>query len=186
MYTVHVEGVQCTLSQEIGVEWMADKQSVVVTGISTGIGWCITKVLIANGFTVFGSVRRQSDADRLQHEFGEAFTPLIMDVTDRQTGRRASCSPGERTARLFHAGRIGQQRRCGSSGSTSSSATGRISPSTRSKPASATFCDAGLCSSTGCRSGPARAGRTDHQYRLYRGKDRYPVYGSICCVKTWT
>src|SRR6266481_2515632 len=84
MYTVHVESVQCTLSQEIGVEWMADKQSVVVTGISTGIGWGITKVLIANGFTVFGSVRRQSDADRLQREFGEAFTPLIMDVTDRQ------------------------------------------------------------------------------------------------------
>jgi len=45
---------------------MADKQSVVVTGVSTGIGWGITKVLIANGFTVFGSVRRQSDADRLQ------------------------------------------------------------------------------------------------------------------------
>ena len=63
---------------------MADKQSVVVTGVSTGIGWGITKVLIANGFTVFGSVRRQSDADRLQREFGEAFTPLIMDVTDRQ------------------------------------------------------------------------------------------------------
>ncbi len=69
---------------------MADKQSVVVTGISTGIGWGITKVLIANGFTVFGSVRRQSDADRLQHEFGEAFTPLIMDVTDRQAVERAA------------------------------------------------------------------------------------------------
>jgi NADP-dependent 3-hydroxy acid dehydrogenase YdfG len=69
---------------------MADKQSVVVTGISTGIGWGITKVLIANGFTVFGSVRRQSDADRLQREFGDAFTPLIMDVTDRQTVERAA------------------------------------------------------------------------------------------------
>jgi NADP-dependent 3-hydroxy acid dehydrogenase YdfG len=63
---------------------MTGEQSVVVTGVSTGIGWGITKVLIANGFTVFGSVRRQSDADRLQREFGEAFTPLIMDVTDRQ------------------------------------------------------------------------------------------------------
>jgi short-subunit dehydrogenase len=69
---------------------MANKQSVVVTGVSTGIGWGITKVLIANGFTVFGSVRRQSDADRLQREFGEAFTPLIMDVTDRQAVERAA------------------------------------------------------------------------------------------------
>jgi len=68
---------------------MTGEQGVVVTGASTGIGWGITKVLIANGFTVFGSVRRQSDADRLQHEFGETFTPLIMDVTDRQAVERA-------------------------------------------------------------------------------------------------
>jgi hypothetical protein len=59
------------------------KKSVVVTGVSTGIGWGITKILIANQFQVFGSVRRNADAERLQHEFGEAFTPLIMDVTDR-------------------------------------------------------------------------------------------------------
>src|SRR5260221_6178457 len=84
MYTIHVEGVQCTPSRNIGADWMADKQSVVITGVSTGIGWGITKVLVANGFMVFGSVRRRSDADRLQREFGEAFTPLIMDVTDRQ------------------------------------------------------------------------------------------------------
>src|SRR5258708_26510538 len=69
---------------------MTGEQSVVVTGVSTGIGWGITKVLIANGFTVFGSVRQQSDADRLQREFGEAFTPLILDVTDRQAGERAA------------------------------------------------------------------------------------------------
>ena len=30
-------------------------QSVVVTGVSTGIGWGITKVLIKRGFRVFGS-----------------------------------------------------------------------------------------------------------------------------------
>src|SRR5258708_2101838 len=90
MNTVHGEGVKCTLSQEIGVEWMADKQSVVVTGISTGIGWGITKVLMANGLRLFGSVRGRSDADRLQREFGEAFTPLMMDVTDRQAIERAA------------------------------------------------------------------------------------------------
>ena len=164
---------------------MTGEQSVVVTGVSTGIGWGITKVLIANGFTVFGSVRQQSDADRLQREFGEAFTPLIMDVTDRQV-RRAGCSQSERTAWLFQAGRIGQQCRCGSSRSTSSSAAGRVSPSARSKPDSPTFCDAGLCSSAGCRLGSAGGTRTDHQHRFDRRKDRYPVYGSICCVKTWT
>ena len=31
---------------------------------------------------MFGSVRRQEDADRLQKEFGEKFVPLLFDVTD--------------------------------------------------------------------------------------------------------
>jgi NAD(P)-dependent dehydrogenase (short-subunit alcohol dehydrogenase family) len=57
-------------------------KSVVVTGASTGIGWGCVKVLAANGFHVFGSVRKQADADRLSKEFGAAFTPLIFDVTD--------------------------------------------------------------------------------------------------------
>jgi NAD(P)-dependent dehydrogenase (short-subunit alcohol dehydrogenase family) len=57
-------------------------KSVVVTGASTGIGWGCTKVLVAKGFHVFGSVRKQADADRLSKEFGAAFTPLLFDVTD--------------------------------------------------------------------------------------------------------
>ncbi|HSJ86681.1 MAG TPA: SDR family NAD(P)-dependent oxidoreductase, partial [Anaerolineales bacterium] len=57
-------------------------QSVVVTGVSTGIGWGITKVLIEKGFRVFGSVRRTQDADRLSKEFGANFVPLLFDVTD--------------------------------------------------------------------------------------------------------
>ncbi len=57
-------------------------QSVVVTGASTGIGWGIAKVMTAKGFRVFGSVRKQGDADRLRAELGERFSPLIFDVTD--------------------------------------------------------------------------------------------------------
>jgi NAD(P)-dependent dehydrogenase (short-subunit alcohol dehydrogenase family) len=60
----------------------AKAKSVVVTGASTGIGWGCVKVLAANGFHVFGSVRKQADADRLSKEFGAAFTPLVFDVTD--------------------------------------------------------------------------------------------------------
>jgi NAD(P)-dependent dehydrogenase (short-subunit alcohol dehydrogenase family) len=58
------------------------RKSVVITGASTGIGWASAKVLIAKGFHVFGSVRKQADADRLKAEFGEHFTPLLFDVTD--------------------------------------------------------------------------------------------------------
>ncbi len=57
-------------------------QSVVITGVSTGIGWGITKVLIQNGYRVFGSVRKAEDAERLSKEFGANFIPLIFDVTD--------------------------------------------------------------------------------------------------------
>ena len=44
---------------------MAKGNSVVVTGASTGIGWGCAKVLTAAGFHVFGSVRKQADAERL-------------------------------------------------------------------------------------------------------------------------
>src|SRR5438105_8291059 len=57
-------------------------RSVVVTGTSTGIGWAIAKFLIGRGYRVFGSVRKQADADRLKGEFGANFTPLLFDVTD--------------------------------------------------------------------------------------------------------
>ena len=57
-------------------------RSVVITGTSTGIGWAASKVLIANGFRVFGSVRKTSDAKRLESELGPNFVPLLFDVTD--------------------------------------------------------------------------------------------------------
>lgn len=57
-------------------------RSVVVTGASSGIGWASTKVLLDHGFRVFGSVRKQADADRLKQLFGGNFVPLLFDVTD--------------------------------------------------------------------------------------------------------
>ena len=57
-------------------------KSVVVTGVSSGIGRGCAKVLTASGFRVFGSVRKQADAARLAQELGPNFTPLIFDVTD--------------------------------------------------------------------------------------------------------
>src|SRR5512132_3995728 len=65
-------------------------QSVVITGVSTGIGWGITKVLIHRGFRVFGSVRKTEDAERLSQEFGENFVPLMFDVTDEPAVQAAA------------------------------------------------------------------------------------------------
>ena len=59
-------------------------RNVVITGVSTGIGWGTTKVLVSKGIHVFGSVRTTQDAERLSAEFGNAFTPLQFDITDEK------------------------------------------------------------------------------------------------------
>src|ERR1700691_4293641 len=73
---------------------MANSKDVVVTGVSTGIGCGSTKVLVSNGFRVFGSVRKQADADRLQREFGSGFVPLMMDITDADAVHQAAQKVG--------------------------------------------------------------------------------------------
>jgi NAD(P)-dependent dehydrogenase (short-subunit alcohol dehydrogenase family) len=37
---------------------MANNKDVVVTGVSTGIGFGTTKALVSKGFRLFGSVRK--------------------------------------------------------------------------------------------------------------------------------
>ena len=67
-----------------------EMKSVVVTGVSTGIGHAAAKVLAGKGFHVFGSVRKEADAARLKSELGASFTALIFDVTDEAAIRRAA------------------------------------------------------------------------------------------------
>ena len=57
-------------------------KKVVITGVSTGIGYSSAKILCGSGYRVFGSVRKQEDAEKVTSEFGANFTPLIFDVTD--------------------------------------------------------------------------------------------------------
>jgi len=62
--------------------------AVVVTGVSTGIGRGVAESLTRRGFRVFGSVRKESDGARVRAALGDAFTPLLFDVTD-EAGVRA-------------------------------------------------------------------------------------------------
>lgn len=62
---------------------------VVITGASTGIGYGAAKELIRRGYTVFGSVRKKEDADRVKSELGAGFLPLLFDVTDAAAVERA-------------------------------------------------------------------------------------------------
>jgi NAD(P)-dependent dehydrogenase (short-subunit alcohol dehydrogenase family) len=59
-------------------------KSVVITGVSSGIGYATTAKLLQRGYAVLGSVRNAADAERLQKEMGERFTPLLFDVTDHK------------------------------------------------------------------------------------------------------
>ena len=63
---------------------------VLITGVSTGIGYGAAKELIRRGYTVFGSVRKKEDADRVKTELGPGFLPLLFDVTDAAAVDRAA------------------------------------------------------------------------------------------------
>lgn len=65
-------------------------RSIVVTGVSTGIGFATAEVLISRGMRVFGSVRKAEDAERVRAALGEDFHPLIFDVTDEAAIREAA------------------------------------------------------------------------------------------------
>jgi NAD(P)-dependent dehydrogenase (short-subunit alcohol dehydrogenase family) len=66
------------------------QRTAVVTGVSTGIGRAIVNSMIDEGWRVFGSVRKQSDADSAQQALGKKFSPLIFDVTETNAVMRAA------------------------------------------------------------------------------------------------
>ena len=83
-------------------------KKVVITGVSTGIGYSSAKILCDSGYRVFGSVRKQEDAEKVTSEFGANFTPLIFDVTDSKGIQenaqivKATLIPGEALAGLVN------------------------------------------------------------------------------------
>jgi len=59
-------------------------KNILITGASTGIGYASAQAFIKAGYTVYGSVRKQLDADRLSKELGASFHPLLFDVTEHE------------------------------------------------------------------------------------------------------
>ena len=74
----------------------ATPKSIVITGVSSGVGLAAARAFLARGYRVFGSVRHAADAERLSAEFGSQFTPLLFDVTD-------TAAISEAAARVAHA-----------------------------------------------------------------------------------
>ena len=73
------------------------KKTVVITGCSTGIGYHLAKAYLAKGYEVFGSVRKETDADKLRTEL-PGITPLLFDVTDEAAIQTAAKSVEEKLA----------------------------------------------------------------------------------------
>lgn len=61
-------------------------RSVLISGVSTGIGYHLLQAYYRRGYKVFGSIRRESDRERLLGEFPD-FVPLLFDVTDESAIR---------------------------------------------------------------------------------------------------
>lgn len=57
-------------------------KSIVITGVSSGIGYATSTEFIRNGYRVFGSVRKQEQAEMLKEELGPNFEPLLFDLTN--------------------------------------------------------------------------------------------------------
>lgn len=66
------------------------QRSVVVTGVSSGIGLATARTLLSAGFKVFGSVRKDEDARHLAATLGAGFSPLLFDVTDEKAVKTAA------------------------------------------------------------------------------------------------
>ncbi len=64
-------------------------RTVLVTGVSTGIGKSITESLIQNKFHVIGSVRKEEDAIYLKKKYSKQFDTVIFDVRDEKAIKNA-------------------------------------------------------------------------------------------------
>jgi NAD(P)-dependent dehydrogenase (short-subunit alcohol dehydrogenase family) len=68
----------------------ARMKSIVITGVSTGIGFGAAKEFTTHGYQVFGSVRNETDAARLKVALGDNFVPLVFDITDSKAVQSAA------------------------------------------------------------------------------------------------
>lgn len=84
-------------------------KSVLITGCSSGIGYCAAKGLKVRGYRVFATARKAKDVTRLK---AEGFESCVLDVTDSASIRQALDWVLEQTGgtlyALFNNGAYGQ------------------------------------------------------------------------------
>jgi len=68
---------------------MTKQKYVLITGVSSGIGYDAVDYLIKKGFHVLGSVRKDKDVVRLTAVYPNQFTCLQFDVTNKEEVEKA-------------------------------------------------------------------------------------------------
>ncbi|MDZ7690600.1 MAG: SDR family NAD(P)-dependent oxidoreductase [Balneolaceae bacterium] len=58
-------------------------KTAIITGASSGIGAAFSNALIDKGATVYGLARNGDKLQRNRDHFGEAFIPVVADITDQ-------------------------------------------------------------------------------------------------------
>lgn len=64
-------------------------KTILVTGASAGFGRAICQELVTAGYQVIGAARRLEKLAELKKELGEAFYPLVLDLSRKETVREA-------------------------------------------------------------------------------------------------
>ncbi len=65
---------------------MSQSRTILITGCSSGIGYCVAHGLREHGYRVFASARKAEDVARLQ---AEGFTTVQLDLTDSNSIKAA-------------------------------------------------------------------------------------------------
>ncbi|WP_456405607.1 SDR family oxidoreductase [Thiolapillus sp.] len=83
--------------------------SILITGCSSGIGYCVAQGLRSRGYRVFATARKEKDVERLQ---AGGFESLQLDLDDENSIRTAVASvlshTGGKLYALFNNGAYGQ------------------------------------------------------------------------------
>ncbi len=66
--------------------------AILITGASAGFGAATCRAFVKAGYKVIGAARRADKLADLANELGDAFLPLTMDVTDKQSINTALAS----------------------------------------------------------------------------------------------
>jgi NAD(P)-dependent dehydrogenase (short-subunit alcohol dehydrogenase family) len=84
-------------------------KTVLITGCSSGIGYCVAKGLQQKGYQVFATARKDTDVARLRQE---GLTALLLDLDDPESitacVATVKAQTGERIDVLFNNGAYGQ------------------------------------------------------------------------------